>query len=344
MLSDAATNSLPSVSVVLGSFNGERYISQQIDSIINQSYLPKEIIVTDDCSTDDTLVIVRSFMDKSNVPIRIVERNNNIGFGRNFLSGSRLASADIIAFSDQDDIWHPDKLAVCVEKLSDPLIVLVAHSAQLIDQDGANIGRFTQYIKSDYLIEPLSGDPWGGHFGFSMVFRKSLLDLVPADKFDINLNGKANKAHDTWVSILARSAGKIACISRDLVSYRQHGNNVYGAPSKHNISKCRTEIEEKAQHRSRSAAEIRDLIAKVSFEKTDRLPCFDRSKAVQWWNEVHDLQKARISMFGCSNRVMACSIWAKTLVCGLYFAPKGIFFNIKTAAKDIAAIFAIKWS
>ncbi|MGH1573650.1 glycosyltransferase family 2 protein [Methylobacterium sp. P31] len=343
MLSGTATNSLPSVSVVLGSFNGERYIAQQIDSIINQSYPPKEVVVADDCSTDRTLDIVRSFINRSKIPIRIVERGNNIGFGRNFLSGSKLASADIIAFSDQDDIWHPDKLAVCVERFSDPLIVLVAHSAQLIDQGGASIGRFTQYIKKDCLIGPLSGDPWGGHFGFSMVFRKSLLDLVPADKFDINLNGKANKAHDTWVSILARSAGKIACISRDLVNYRQHGDNVYGVPSKHKISKCRTEIAETAQHRSRSAAEIRDLLSEVGFERTDKLPGFDRSRAVQWWNQVHDLQQARGSMFSCTNRMMACSVWARTLVCGSYFAPKGMLFNIKTAVKDIAAISTIKW-
>lgn len=98
----------PTVAVVMCTYNGEKYLRQQLDSILAQTYPIQELIVQDDCSTDTTLAILQEYEAK--VPfMKVIENTHNLGFNLNFKTACMRATSDLIAISDQDDVWMPEK-------------------------------------------------------------------------------------------------------------------------------------------------------------------------------------------------------------------------------------------
>ncbi len=98
------------ISVALCTYNGERFLPQQLASMAKQTRLPDELVVCDDRSTDRTMALVREFAASSPYPVRIFENEHNLGFAANFERAIRLCEGDLIALSDQDDIWYPIRL------------------------------------------------------------------------------------------------------------------------------------------------------------------------------------------------------------------------------------------
>src|ERR1019366_197610 len=94
------------ISVALCTYNGERFLSQQLASIGKQTRLPDELVVCDDSSTDRTVAIVREFAASVSFPVRVFENQRNLGSAANFERAIRLCDGDLIALSDQDDIWY----------------------------------------------------------------------------------------------------------------------------------------------------------------------------------------------------------------------------------------------
>ena len=100
------------ISLVLCTYNGEKYIEKQLTSIVNQTVLPDEIIVCDDISIDDTLNIIYSFKEKyNNIKWQVIKNKNKLGFANNFINALKFANGDYIFLSDQDDIWELDKIS-----------------------------------------------------------------------------------------------------------------------------------------------------------------------------------------------------------------------------------------
>jgi hypothetical protein len=132
--------------------------------------------------------------------------------------------------ADQDDIWHPQKIDVCAREFAaNPNAVLVTHTAELIDGNGSRLGRFDQGIHSKVVRPPLTSRPFDVYFGFTMVFRRSLLKQLPSVERGLDfVTGKQRLAHDRWVRFLAPSLGEIVELEQELVQYRQHGNNLFG--------------------------------------------------------------------------------------------------------------------
>jgi glycosyltransferase involved in cell wall biosynthesis len=112
---------MKTVSVVMATYNGEEYLSEQIDSILAQSYPVYELIIQDDCSTDGTTDIVRRYMEKYTF-IKLFVNERNVGFNENFRLAAMHATGDFVAFSDQDDIWFPQKLERQVVAIGDAAI------------------------------------------------------------------------------------------------------------------------------------------------------------------------------------------------------------------------------
>jgi glycosyltransferase involved in cell wall biosynthesis len=108
-----------SVSVVMCTYNGERYLREQLDSIISQTYPVSEIIVQDDCSTDETLVILSEY----DPYIKLFKNKENKGYNENFRSALYKASGDLIAISDQDDLWAKDKIEKLVTNIGDNFLI-----------------------------------------------------------------------------------------------------------------------------------------------------------------------------------------------------------------------------
>lgn len=218
------------VSIVMATYNGEKYIRQQLDSILEQTYSNFEVIVVDDASTDETLAILYEY---STLDSRIMVHHNefNCGVVANFERGVRLAKGEFIAFSDQDDVFRKDKIAILVKTFStNQKCDMVVSDLSLIDGKGSVIA---ESMWKNQRLAPLSGHPFirllykNFATGCAMMIRRRLLDM--ALPFPQNC-----LVHDWWLAIVAsgENAGGICLVNQSLTSYRQHGNNVIGAVGK----------------------------------------------------------------------------------------------------------------
>jgi glycosyltransferase involved in cell wall biosynthesis len=221
------TTSLPTVSVVLATYHGDRFLLAQLESLNQQTHKPAELIVGDDLSSDDTISILSSFRERAAFPVFMKVNQQRLHFGENFLINSLQARSKYVAYCDQDDIWRPEKLAMCVSALERSNAVLCSHDADVIDAAGNIVGKFTQLQRG--LHPPLTLSPWNVLFGFTLVFRRSLLDIWPhSDRGPDNIDFQRLLAHDRWIYFLSQTFGNIIHLDDPLVLYRQHSGNLFG--------------------------------------------------------------------------------------------------------------------
>ena len=129
------------ISIALCTYNGSRYLKEQLDSIAGQTRLPSELIIRDDRSTDDTVDIARRFAETAPFAVKVHVNSENVGSTKNFELAIEGCSGDIIALSDQDDIWLPQKLErLEAEFAADPGVGLVFSDAELTDEKLAPLG------------------------------------------------------------------------------------------------------------------------------------------------------------------------------------------------------------
>lgn len=214
------------ISVVMATYNGGRFISEQLESLASQIRLPAELIVSDDASTDDTVEIVKAFTKTAPFPVKLVENRQRLGYGGNFINATRLATGAFISFCDQDDIWLPDKLEESLKAIAEFDADLYVHGAIVVDATGGATGRFTQGFRKRSVIAPLTLPPWGVFYGFSMVFRRDVFELIDADDrgshtFDWN----GSLSHDLWIYFIAASLGRVVVDPKPLAMYRRHDRN-----------------------------------------------------------------------------------------------------------------------
>jgi hypothetical protein len=221
----------PSASVALASYNGSAFIGAQLDSILAQSELPDEIVVTDDQSSDDTLGILAGYAARSPVPIRAHRNPERLGFARNFARATSLCRSELIFFCDQDDIWAPTKVARVKDAFADPAVFLAYHDALVVTGDDQPLHRLYDADRQRALLAAQPIDPWHSAYGLTEAFRASLRDYDDLWERALNHIDKENEllAHDQWYFFLAQIFGRVAYIDEPLVRYRQHGANAVGA-------------------------------------------------------------------------------------------------------------------
>lgn len=213
------------ISVAMATYNGERYIREQLESIAHQSLQPLELVVTDDGSTDATLQIVGDFARSAPFPVRVFRNETRLGYADNFLKAASLCQGDLIALSDQDDIWIENKLSVCSEFFGNSEVLLVAHSAWTLLESGTRGRRFPNFTRTQ-ILGPGSSDPLAFVYGFAMVIRRDLLNLA---QLSIPVPRPARlPGHDQLLWFLAASLGAIATTPHALTLYRQHQTNLFG--------------------------------------------------------------------------------------------------------------------
>ncbi|MFT3731440.1 MAG: glycosyltransferase [Hyphomicrobium sp.] len=329
----------PRTSVVLGTYNGDLYIREQLNSLFEQTILPCEIIVSDDGSVDDTLSIVDDFSARSQIPIKVRQNPVNLGFGENFLQAASFASGEWIAFCDQDDVWRPDKIERCQEALTRPGVRLAVHGADLVSADGTVIGGFHQGIEGNAMRPPLSYGPWGLFFGFSMVFDRILLELVSPDARGIDYMVRDIKlAHDRWIFFLANLTGVTAEIAAPLVNYRQHGGNLFGAPRRNSHYKTRQKVIVESDIYLRSAKEQRALVDLLASSPLSAQTLFDRSRAEAYWDAVVAHQQARNTLYRAGSRIGEFGQWLRNLSDQKYITVPDNRFQARGALKDLLFI------
>jgi len=200
------------VSIALCTYNGEAYLKQQLDSIVNQSYPEIELIAVDDCSSDDTLNILKEYSAKYPF-IKLFINPENLGYIRNFEKALSLCNGDFIALSDQDDIWDLKKIEKQVKAIGNNL--LIYHDSEFVDQNGQSLRLYMSDIMNLYRgDQPEAFLFFNCISGHSVLMKKELRDeLLPfPDAY----------FHDWWMGYVAANLGSIDFINESLVKYRQH--------------------------------------------------------------------------------------------------------------------------
>jgi glycosyltransferase involved in cell wall biosynthesis len=207
------------ISVCIATFNGGKYIREQIMSVLPQLNEKDEIIISDDGSTDDTIYILESLHDQR-IKIYVNEREH--GFIWNFENALMKSSGDIIFLCDQDDVWKADKVEVTLKALNDHDIVL--HDAEIINKEGVRTGIV--YSASLHKREGFWSNLWKTRWlGCCMAFRRKVLEY--ALPFPRHIVG-----HDGWISAVGLVRFNYYYIPDVLMWYRRHGDNASTASGK----------------------------------------------------------------------------------------------------------------
>lgn len=219
------------VSVAIATYNGSEFLAKQLDSILAQSRIPDEIIISDDFSLDDTLDIIRLYREK-HPNIILLQNEKNLGYVKNFKNAIENTSGEIVFLSDQDDIWEEKKLETMLEIFTkNQHIKALSSSYSLIDENDRFIkdnkvetGRLKNIKLNDFIKHPK-------YPGMAMAFRKSLWKEMIENNY---LNWDILSAHDWGINYIAARRGSLFYLNKKLVRYRQHDNNLTGILARQN--------------------------------------------------------------------------------------------------------------
>jgi glycosyltransferase involved in cell wall biosynthesis len=252
-----ATHALNRISVALCTYNGERFLPEQLASIANQTRPPDELIVCDDQSIDRTLDIVREFAASAPYPVKIFQNEYNLGSAANFERTIRLCEGSLIALSDQDDIWYPIRLQRSEQELTaHPEAGLVFSDADVINDENELTGT-TIWQRLGFAGKH-ERDLLAGQYlllakhrfvtGATVMFRAGLRDrILPIGQGWI---------HDEWIALITAAFSDLRPINQPLVRYRIHGSQQVGFQNK---LEQRTQGTRAQRHWGRLAESVKDL-------------------------------------------------------------------------------------
>ena len=205
------------ISVCMASFNGNKYIKKQLDSILSQLGIDDEVIIVDDASEDDTVSTIMNFDDPR---IKLFENENNTGVIASFERSITLAKGEIIFLSDQDDIWLPNKIQKMMSLFQKNSEVTLCLSDALIIDDSGKVGEFTYFgLRGQFQHGLISNIIKNRFLGCSIAFKKSLIKKI------LPIPSKV-PAHDMWIGLINEMYGSTAYIDEPLFQYRRHSGNV----------------------------------------------------------------------------------------------------------------------
>ncbi|MBR5096990.1 MAG: glycosyltransferase family 2 protein, partial [Treponema sp.] len=210
-------------------YNGGKFLREQIDSILNQSIQDSiELVVCDDCSTDNTITILEEYA-KKNTQIKIFLNKSNLGFKRNFEKAISLCSGDFIALADQDDIWESEKLEKLLKNIGDN--DFICSNALLVDSDNVSLGITMKDVVSCRYIPNNLFDIFRRILfqnivqGSTMLVRSSFIKNLPSIPDDFEY-------HDWWFAFNSCAKNGFAYLDECTIRYRRHDKTVTKADEK----------------------------------------------------------------------------------------------------------------
>ena len=216
------------ISVAMCTYNGEKYLAEQLDSILGQSYRNLEIIIVDDCSTDNTVKLLTDYASRDS-RVCVLQNESNLGFVRNFEKAINSCSGHLVALADQDDIWFPDKLRRLSEDIGDNW--LIYSKVAVVDANGVEQNETfprVNRLEGQCALSLIMNNCVTGH---ACLMRCELLQVAMPFISDMPY-------HDQWLAIVAASRGKLKAGDEVLSYYRKHSSNaVMRSKTKRNISK-----------------------------------------------------------------------------------------------------------
>ncbi len=233
------------IDILLATYNGEKYVAEQIESILNQTYKNINLIISDDCSKDKTPQILKEYSQKDS-RIKLNLQQENMGVVKNIEFLLKQVESPLYMLADQDDYWLPEKIEKSVEKLKQENADLVFGDLEVVDKDLKTIypsfgdfmllnRKINKYINS-YKVNYLYNCVTGCTLISKKEFIKYILPLPTNSKFVI---------HDHWIGLMVSLNGKLAYMPEKYIKYRQHGNNQVGT---NKISHGFTKLEQVREH------------------------------------------------------------------------------------------------
>lgn len=251
------------IDILLATYNGEKYLREQLESILKQTYSNIRLIISDDCSKDKTREIIKEFEEKDKRVISYFQEEN-LGYVKNFEFLLSKVENEIYMLSDQDDYWLPEKVEHTYNKLKETNADLVFTDLEVVDENlqqiypsfndymqlSKKIKKYLHSYKLQYLYNCVTG--------CTLMSRKKFIELI------LPLPTESKYAiHDTWIASTISNKGKVEYLDEKTIKYRQHGNNQVGT--------------DKISHKFKELDQVRELFLDVklglfrTYVKNDRI-------------------------------------------------------------------------
>lgn len=229
------------IDVLLATYNGEKYVEQQIESILNQTYKNIRLLISDDCSNDNTVNILKEY-EKKDSRIKLYIQSQNLGVVKNIEFLLKNVENELYMLSDQDDVWLPEKIEMSIKTLRESNADLVFGDLEVVDENLKTIypsfgdfmllnRKISKYIGS-YKVNYLYNCVTGCTILSKKEFIEKILPLPKKSKYLL---------HDHWIGLIVAINGKLVYMPEKYIKYRQHGNNEVGT---NKISHKMTDLEE----------------------------------------------------------------------------------------------------
>jgi glycosyltransferase involved in cell wall biosynthesis len=336
------------LSVALCTFNGERYIAQQLQSIFAQTELPLEIVICDDGSTDRTLWIIEN-MPASPVEVRIYRNSKNLHFAANFFKAASLCRGEYILFCDQDDIWEPNKVARIRNLLGREQPDLIIHQARRLDDKNGFIDPVTVPPMRRDLSEPDLHAVIGSYaLGCCYAVRSRLIAQFPKfwewDRFSqLKKDHGPFVGHDMIIFAHCWGKGTVRVLNEPLMQYRIHEGNVFGRMESAESYSLRHRLANKLSskqlmHQGKSLIAQAELLRQIAAESDlgysnglAQLEAQMKKRGTAMLNRAPIYDRF-------SKRIHRIEAWYRTLISGSYaLGPEYFGISRLAALKDLLA-------
>ncbi|PWW03393.1 glycosyltransferase involved in cell wall biosynthesis [Hoeflea marina] len=208
----------PLVSVALATFNGERHLAKQLDSLAAQTRLPDELVVGDDASSDSTLAVLHDFARRAPFPVEITSNPVTLGYSRNFIATAGRCRGELLFFCDQDDIWLPGKIARMAEIAAASPEGVITHDMSVFssDESGPSFPSFFDHLRGTGFSRAVCLN------GCAMAVKADFIRRWGWPEDDSGVS------HDVWIALFASAFRQRRYCDEILLSHRLHGANASG--------------------------------------------------------------------------------------------------------------------
>ena len=276
------------ISVAMCTYNGAEFLPAQLQSIVTQSRPPDEIVICDDGSTDNTRNLVEKFAAESPIPITLHINDRNLGSVKNFERAITLCTGDVIALSDQDDVWRSDKLQLFESVLNkSPSVGIIFSDAEIVDEHLNPLNRRmwdevgfddhrSKLVRTGRALEVLIHG-WTVT-GATMAFRTNFV------KLSLPIPDEIAMIHDGWIALTIAAVADVVAIDEPLIQYRQHAQQQIGAPARKETAPELRGMQaiETAFRRRNSSADLHKILETLEARLLSQASDFDTRKALSF--------------------------------------------------------------
>lgn len=226
---------MSTVAIVMATYNGEKYVDEQINSILTSTYQDFELFIYDDGSRDNTMSILQNYASLYPAKIRVYQNETNLGVTENFLQALCRTTMDYIMFCDQDDVWKPNKIAITLRRMRHMEGQTGKMTPIAIFTDAIIVDSELNTLKNSFFdashLNPKKTDLPHILMENKLIGCTVMVNCALRKVLQNNPLPNCAKFHDWWIALIASSLGKIGYVNEGTLLYRQHCGNIVGGSS-----------------------------------------------------------------------------------------------------------------